>query len=152
MNSRKAKITVDIFMTIFLILSFIRWSGNSGFIFHAVVGSIFTLLVAAHLFLNRRWIVSVTKSVIARRANSKTTRLYTVDVILMIVWGIAIITGFLAIPSFVNSAESFYAVGRIHATSSRIGAVIIIIHIYQHLGHIRSYIGLKKRPIERLNP
>ena len=145
-NSRKAKITVDIFMTIFLTLSFIRWSGDGGFIFHAVVGSAFILLVAAHLFLNRRWIAAVTKSVIARKANKKTKRLYIVDMILIVVWGIAIITGFLAIPSFVNDVESFYVVGRIHAISSRIGAVIILIHIYQHLGHIRSYIGLKKRP------
>ena len=38
-NSRNTKIIVDIFMTIFLILSFVRWSGDSGFVFHAIVGT-----------------------------------------------------------------------------------------------------------------
>ena len=146
MNNRKAKITVDIFMTIFVVLSFVRWDGDGGFIFHAIVGSVFTLLVAAHLYLNRKWIVSVTKSIIAKKTNSKTKQLYIVDMILMVVWGIAIITGFLAIPSFVNNIESFYVFSRIHAVSSRIGAVVILVHIYQHLGHIRSYMGLKKKP------
>ena len=146
MNTKKCKITVDIFMTIFVVLSFVRWSGDSGFIFHAIVGSIFALLVILHLFLNRKWVVSVTKSVIAKKANRKTKQLYIVDIILMVVWGIAIITGFLAIPSFVNDTESFYVFSRIHAVSSRIGAVIILVHIYQHLGHIRSYLGLKKKP------
>jgi len=146
MNTRKTKITVDIFMTLFVILSFVRWCGDGGFIFHAVVSSVFTLLVALHLFLNRKWVVSVTKSIIARKANSKTKQLYFVDIILMTVWGIAIITGFLAIPSFLNENESFHVFSRIHSVSSRIGAVVILVHIYQHLGHIRSYLGLKKKP------
>ena len=144
MNNRKAKIIVDVLMTIFVILSFVRWDGNDGFIFHAIVGSIFTLLVAAHLYLNRKWLVSVTKSIIAKKANIKTKQLYIVDMILMVVWGIAIITGFLAIPSFVNDAESFHIFSSIHAISSRIGAVVILVHIFQHLGHIRSYMGIKK--------
>ena len=146
MSNRKAKITVDIFMTIFVILSFIRWDGDGGFIFHAVVGSVFTLLVAAHLYLNRKWVVSVTKSVIEKKVNKKTKQLYIVDMVLMVVWGIAIITGFLAIPSFIGDVESFYVLSRIHAISSRIGAAVILVHIYQHLGHIRSYMGLKKKP------
>ena len=42
-NSRSTKIIVDIFMTIFLVLSFVRWNGDSGFIFHAIVGAACTL-------------------------------------------------------------------------------------------------------------
>ena len=145
MKTRKAKITVDILMTIFVVLSFIRWDGDSGFIFHAIAGSAFTLLVAAHLYLNRKWMVSATKSVVAGKANSKTKQLYVVDMILLVVWGIVIISGFLAIPSFVNDIEPFRLFSSIHAISSRIGAVVILIHIYQHLEHIRSYLGLKKK-------
>lgn len=145
MSNRKAKIIVDIFMTMFVILSFVRWDGDSGFMFHAVVGSVFTLLLALHLYLNRKWVVSATKSMLAKKANKKVKQLYIVDLILMVVWGIAIITGFLAIPSFVHGIESFDIFSRIHAISSRVGAGIILIHIYQHWGHIRSYIGLKKK-------
>ena len=145
MNGRRAKIIVDIFMTIFVILSFVRWEGDRGFIFHAIVGSVFTLLVIGHLFLNRKWIVATTKSIAANKANKKIKQLYFVDLALFVTWAIAIISGFLAVPSFVGDAESFYVFGRIHAISSRIGAVIILVHIYQHLGHIRSYLGLKKK-------
>ena len=142
MSNRTAKILVDIFMVIFLVLSFVRWDAD-GFAFHAVVGIIFSLLVALHLYLNRKWVVSVTKSIKEGKANKKIMRLYTVDMILMAVWGIAIISGFLAIPSFVYGIEFFYVFSRIHAVSSRLGAIVVIIHIFQHLGQIRSYLGIK---------
>ena len=141
MSNKTCKIIVDIFMAIFVMLSFVRWDGTGGFIFHAAVGSAFALLVALHLFLNRKWIISVTKSIRAKKVNNKTKQIYIVDIILIIVWDITIITGFLAIPSFLGGMESFYMFGRIHAVSSRIGAAVILVHIYQHLGHIRSYIS-----------
>ena len=145
MSSRRAKIIVDILMTIFVVLSFVRWEGDRGFIFHAIVGSAFTLLVIAHLFLNRKWIVATTKSIAAKKATKKIKQLYIVNTVLFVTWAIAIISGFLAIPSFIGGAESFYVFGRIHAVSSRIGAVILLVHIYQHLGHIRSYLGIKRK-------
>jgi len=144
MTIRTARIVVDIFMTIFLVLSFVRWDA-AAFAFHAVVGIVFSLLVVLHLFLNRKWLVSVWGSVKAGKVNEKVKRLFIVDMCLIIVWGIAIVTGFLAIPSFVFGNESFYVFGRLHGVSSRLGAVIVIIHIFQHLGQIRSYLGLKKR-------
>ena len=144
MSNRRTKIAVDIFMVIFAILSFIRWEGNNGFIFHAIVGSVFTVLIAIHLCLNMKWVTSVTKSIMAKKANKKVKQLYIVDLILIVVWSIAIVTGFLAIPTFFNDIDA-NTFSRLHGVSSRIGAVVILIHIYQHLGQIRSYIGLKKR-------
>ena len=145
MKSRKAKIIVDIFMFIFVVLSYIRWSGTGGLIFHSVVGTVFTIFVIAHLYLNRKWVVAVTKSIKEKKANKKVKRLYIVDVSLMIVWGIAIITGFLAIPSFAFDVEAFGIFGRIHAITVRLGGVLIIVHIIQHLGQIRSYFKIKKK-------
>ena len=145
MNNRKAKIIVDIFMTIFVILSFVRWSGNGGLIFHLAVGTIFAVFVATHLYLNRKWVVAVTKSIKKRRANKKMKRLYVIDMILIAVWSIAIMTGFLAIPSFAFGMEAFWVFGRIHAVSVRLGSVLILVHIIQHWGQIRSYFRLKKK-------
>ena len=136
---------VDILMTIFLVLSFVRWEGDGDFVFHAVVGTVFALLVALHIFLNRKWVVSVTQSIKQKKASKKIKRLYLVNITLIAMWSIAVVTGFLAIPSTVCGMESFYVFGRIHAVSSRIGAVIILIHIYQHLGQIRSYLKPQKR-------
>lgn len=144
MSNRTIKILVDIFMTIFLVLSFVRWD-TDGFAFHAVVGIVFSLLVALHLFLNRKWIIAVTKSIMEKKANKKVMQVYAIDMILIAVWGIAIITGFLAIPSFVFGLEFFYVFGRIHAVSTRLGAIFIAVHIFQHLGQIRSYFGIKAK-------
>jgi len=146
MNNRKVKIVVDIFMSMFLVLSFVRWSGNDGLVFHSIVGTGFTMLMVAHLYLNRKWLVSTTKSIKEGKANKKLKQLYVVDIALIVVWSVAIVTGFLAIPWFVNNLEAFSAYSRIHSVTSRIGGVIILIHIYQHLGHIRSYLRLSKRP------
>jgi hypothetical protein len=66
--------------------------------------------------------------------------------ILMVAWSVAILSGFLAIPYFAFDLESFYVFGRIHGVFSRVGAGVIVVHILQHLGQIRSYFGLKKRP------
>ena len=144
MSNRKAKIIVDIFMTIFVVLSFVRWDSSGGFTFHAIVGSMFALSAVVHLYLNRKWVISVTKSIFAKKANKKIKQLYFVDVALIVVWDITIVTGFLAIPFFINDTPAFYVFGRIHAVSSRIGAALILVHIYQHLGQIRSYVGIKK--------
>ena len=142
LSNRRAKIAVDVLMTIFVIMSFVRWDGSGGLIFHAVVGTVFALLAAVHLHLNRKWLVSVTKSMMARATNKKIKRLYAVNMALIVLWSIAIITGFLAIPAFIQGAEADIF-GRIHGVSSRIGGVVIFVHIYQHWGQIRSYLGLK---------
>ena len=138
------KIIVDIFMTLFVILSFVRWEGENGFIFHAFVGTIFSLLVALHLYLNRKWLVSVTNSIKTKKANVKVKQFYIVDMILIAVWGTAIVTGFLAIPSFLYGMEFFHIFSRLHAVFSRLGAIVILVHIFQHYGQILSYLGLKK--------
>ena len=146
MTNRKAKILVDILLLIFIILSFVRWEGTNGFIFHAVVGSVFAVLIMAHLWLNRNWIYATFMAVREKRASKKLTQLFIVNLCLVVTWDVAIISGFLAIPSFIYNVEAFYVFSRIHAVSSRLGIIFVIVHIFQHLGHIRSYLGIKKKP------
>ena len=145
MNNKRAKITVDILMIIFFALSFVRWEGSNGLIFHALAGTAFAWLMLMHLYLNRKWLVAVTKSMREKKANKKTKRLYIIDMMLITAWGIAIITGFLAIPPFFYGIEALGVFGRIHAISSRVGGILILVHIYQHLGQIRAYMGIKKK-------
>ena len=131
-------------MVIFAVLSFVRWSGSGGFIFHAIVGTAFTVLIFIHLYLNRKWISTVAKKIAAKTANDKNKQLFAVDAVLAVAWGTAIFTGFLAIPSYLYGTDTFYVFGRLHGVSSRIGAAVILVHIYQHRGQIRSYMKLKK--------
>ena len=144
-NSKAAKITVDIFMTIFLILSFVRWEG-SGFLFHAVVGVGCVLFFGLHVFIHKKWITSVTKSFLKGKLNKALRGKYFINILLLIVWGIAIVTGFLAIGYFSAGIEGMAVFSRLHAVSPRIGLPLIAIHIYQHLPQIKSYFGVKGRP------
>jgi len=142
LNSKRTKIIVDIFMTIFIILSFVRWSGTEGAIYHIAVGSACTLFFAAHIFIHRKWIKAVTKSCFAGKLSKALRGKYIVDILLLVVWGISIITGFLAIAPFFSGEASAW--GRLHGVTARIGLGLVIVHIIQHIPQIKSYIGIGK--------
>ena len=142
-SSRTTKIIVDILMTIFLVLSFVRWE-DSGFIFHAIVGTACALFFTLHIIIHRKWIKAVTKSFLADKINSTLRGKYAVDMLLLVVWGIAIATGFLAVGYFLNGIEWMHIFSRLHGVTSRIGLVLVVIHVFQHMPQIKSYIGIKK--------
>ncbi|MCL2365232.1 MAG: hypothetical protein FWC71_11290 [Defluviitaleaceae bacterium] len=144
MNNRRTKIMVDIFMMVFLILSFVRWDGTGGFIYHAVVGSACALFFGVHVFIHRKWIVSVSKSFFGEKLNRKLREKYVVNMLLLLVWGVSIVTGFLAIAPFFDDVGGA-GMGRLHGITARIGLVLIVVHVVQHLPQIKSYLGLGKR-------
>lgn len=143
-NSRRTKIIVDILMTVFLILSFIRWDGVDGAIYHIVVGSACALFFAVHIFIHRKWIKAVTKSCFAGKLSKTLRGKYIVDILLLVVWGISIITGFFAIAPFFNDMSGS-GIGRLHGITARIGLGLVVVHIVQHIPQIKSYIGVGKR-------
>ena len=144
-NSRSTKIIVDIFMTIFLILSFVRWNGDSGFIFHAIVGTACALFFILHVYIHWKWIKAVTKSVFDGKLNQTLKWKYVINMFLLVIWGIAIATGFLATGYFLAGIEVMYAFSRLHGVTSRVGLGLVVIHAYQHLPQIKSYMGIKNK-------
>ena len=143
MNSRRTKIIVDILMVIFLILSFVRWEA-SNFAFHAIVGIGCTLFFSMHIFIHRKWIKAVTKSCFAGKLNPKLKWQYVIDMLLLGFWGVSIVTGFVAIvPFFSETGGVFW--GRLHGVTARVGLVLLVVHVIQHLPQIKSYLGMKKR-------
>ena len=145
-NSRTTKIIVDIFMTIFLILSFVRWNGDSGFIFHAIVGTACALFFTLHICIHWKWIKAVTKSVFNGKLNQTLKWKYVINMLLLVIWGIAIATGFLAVGYFSAGVEVMYVFSRLHAVTARVGLGLAVIHVFQHLPQIKSYIGTKNKP------
>jgi len=129
------KIIVDVLMTIFLILSFVRFD-NDHPAFHFTVGIGCTIFFAAHIFIHRKWIKAVTKSCIAGKLKKSLKWKYIVNMLLLVVWGISIATGFLAI---------IMDVGNIHGIAARIGAGLVVIHIIQHWAQVKSYFIRKKK-------
>ena len=134
-------------MTIFLILSFVRWEGDSTF--HFVVGSACTLFFALHVFIHRKWLMAVTKSWMVGKMNPALKWSYGADILLLLVWTVAILTGILAIGPFVGAIEGMAIFGRIHGVTSRLGLGLVVIHIVQHRKQIISYFRIKKRQTGR---
>ncbi|MCL2420419.1 MAG: hypothetical protein FWD03_01045 [Defluviitaleaceae bacterium] len=138
-KSKRTKIIVDILMTVFLILSFIRWE-DSHFAFHAIVGTACTVFFVIHVCIHWKWLKAVTKSCLDGKLSKALKGKYIVDVLLIVVWGIAIVTGFLAIRYFFAGIEGMAVFSGIHGVTSRIGLVLVLGHVYQHRGQIRGYV------------
>ena len=136
------KIVIDILMTIFLVLSFVRWDGDPTF--HFVVGIGCTVFFAAHVFVHRKWIKAVTKSCLAGKLKKSVAGKYIINMALLIMWTTSIVTGFLAIGSYVGDIEWMSVFSSIHGITARIGLGLVIIHIVQHWKQIKSYIVRKK--------
>ena len=141
MSDRNKKIIVDIFMTIFLILSFIRWEGDPTF--HLIVGTICAIFFTIHVCIHRKWLKAVTESFMEGKINKTIKGKYIIDVLLLVVWVIAIVTGFLAIGPYIAGIERS-VFGRLHGVSARLGLLLIVIHIVQHRSQIISYIKKNK--------
>ena len=145
MRNRRTKIIVNILMTNFLILSFIRWDGMGGVIYHIVVGSACALFFSAHIFIYKKWIKATTKSCFADKLSKALKGKYIIDILLLVVWSISIVTGFIAVVPFFRESVSGFVQGRLNGLTARIGLVLIIIHVVQHIPQIKSYFGFKRR-------
>ena len=132
------RVIVDIFMLGFIILSIMRWDGDPTF--HIAVGSGCTLFFIIHFLLNIKPFKSMTKKF--RKLKIIVKLQYIVDVLLIIVWSITIITGFIAIPFYIDGVGR---IGRVHGIFARVGCGLAVIHLLQHLKQIRSYFRCKSK-------
>jgi hypothetical protein len=137
---KAVKIIVDIFMLFFIILSVVRWDGNPTF--HIIVGSGCALFFTIHFLLNIKPFAAMTKKF--GKLNGKIKLQYIVDLLLIIVWSVAIITGFIAIRFYIGEAETAFKIGRVHGMFARVGCGLVLVHIIQHLKQIRSYFRRRK--------
>ena len=136
------KIIVDILMLVFIILSVIRWDGDPTF--HIVVGSGCALFFTIHFLLNIKPFTAMTKKF--GKLNLKMKSQYTIDLLLIVVWTVAIITGFIAIPFYLDG-ETIYRIGRVHGIFARVGCGFSVIHLIQHYKQIISYFKKRKKQI-----
>lgn len=141
-TTRKTKITINIFMAITFILSYTLVEGMM--MFHIFIGTICSLLFIAHVWVNKNWLTGVMKARKAGNMPAKTRRIYKVSMALIVVWSICIITGFPALGHYFWGIESLQVLGHIHDVTAGIGLILIIVHIFQHKGQIKSYLKRSK--------
>jgi hypothetical protein len=138
MKNGKLKIIIDILIFLILILELVPTEIIPVYT-HYFFGLIFTVLILIHIFLNRKWCVSITKAFISGKPNRKTKRQYRTDLLLLLLWILITISGFSAMGYTMGAGEEFVIFKSIHVVFSRISGLIILIHLYQHKGQIRSY-------------
>jgi len=143
LNSRRTKIIIDIFMAVLLILSFIKWHGSGGAIYHIVVGTLCAFFFALHIFIHSKWIKATTKSCFTGKLSKTLRAKYIVDILLLVIWSISIITGFIAIFPFFSEADDGFGWGQLHGITARIGLILVIVHAVQHIPQIKSYLNIK---------
>ena len=142
MAKKRTKIIIDIVMTIFVVLSFVRWDAHNA-MFHFIVGTACAAAFVAHVFVHRKWVVAVTISFFTGKIKKKMLGKYLVDLALLLVWDVSIITGFLAIGYFWGGVAEMAVFSRIHGVTARVGLALVIVHVIQHIPQIKSY--FKKR-------
>lgn len=133
---------MDVLLFLFLILSIRSWDSN--LTVHIIGGITFAFLLLIHVFLNRKWLVSVSKAFKAGKLNKKVKGHYFLDLLLLVDWGLAILAGFPTIGFAIAENEYLFLFSRIHGVSIRLGFILIIIHSYQNRKQIGSYIKRKK--------
>ena len=144
-NMKFAKIIVDIFMLVFIVLSLLRWDGDPTF--HIAAGSIFAILFIMHFVFNFRPFIKMTEKFGKLKIQIKLQ--YIVDVLLILVWTIVLVAGIIAAFNYLSTGSLSHGLGRFHGVLGRIGCGFIGIHIIQHIKHICSYFKVKKRKISK---
>ena len=142
MKNGKTKIIIDLLIFVILIIELIP-TKIIPFYVHYVLGLIFTVFILIHIFLNRKWCITITKAFISGKPNQKAKRQYRTDLLLLLLWILITISGFSAMGYTMGAGEEFVIFKHIHVIFSRISVLVILIHLYQHKGQIRSY--FKKR-------
>lgn len=138
---KKLKMTVDILMLIFLIISLVNWHIN--IVFHVVTGSLFAALMILHIVLNFRWLKGATKTIFKGTAKRKIKLQYVINIILLSAWLIAIITGIITATMLSDGIETDLMPGRAHTASAIAACLLTVIHIIQHRKRLAAF--FKKR-------
>ena len=145
MNNKKLKVSIDILLTAFFILSY-GISIGMATSRHMIVGMIAAILSFAHVFINRKRF-AVYKISAIKKLNSKAKWQYGVSLFLTITWSACVITGILiGFPAIlynlagITGLFTFYA---IHILTAFLSLILVIVHVVQHVRHIKSY--FKKR-------
>lgn len=141
MKSRNLKITVDILLLLTFIISLLSWEDN--LTVHIIVAVVCALVTTIHVFLNRKWLLSVAKNFKSGKLSKKVKWQYIIDLLLLVAWSITILSGFPAIGFAVGKIESLFVFSKIHSISSTLVCLLIVIHILQHTKQIKAY--FKKR-------
>jgi len=147
LNKKIARITIDCFMLVTLIVTLVTMRGNM--IVHTVFGFLFVAFMAIHIWQTRKWMIGICKKF--NKVKPKMRRHFIVNVILKAMWVVCIVTGIIIGIEAVAGWDytMFLGVRRIHGITGIIACVLTVVHIFQHRQRLMSLLKRKKRVQEK---
>ncbi|MDD3452987.1 MAG: DUF4405 domain-containing protein [Bacilli bacterium] len=127
---KKIKLIIDIFMLFILIILYNL--SFSGILIHEILGILIWLLFIIHLFLNYKWIISITKNISNVKKGVK--KIYIIDVLLFITFIMLTISG-IKISQFLFTSfndKDLLLWSNIHNYASNISLLLISVHLIMH--------------------
>jgi len=144
-KNRKIKITIDILLTVFFVLSYGVYAGMT-IPLHMVIGIVATILSFTHVWIHRRRFLPIFRLSTVKKLNAKARWQYGMSLILTITWSICIITGVLigfpAILYNLAGTTDLFMFLAAHILTAFFSIILVIVHIIQHRRRIVSYFSI----------
>ena len=141
MKKKIAKIIVDSLMLVTLIATLATMRGNM--LVHTIIGGLFALLMAVHIWQTIKWMIGVGKRF--KKVKPKIRRHFIMNMTLTTMWLVCIITGILAGVHTLTGIDALFVVRRIHGVTGVIACVLTVIHVIQHRRRLMGLFKRKKR-------
>ena len=138
MKNGKTKIIIDILLFLSVVIGLIPTEIIPVYA-HYLLGLLFPVIFLIHIYLNRKWCLTMTKAFISGKPNQKIKRQYRTDLLLLILWVLVTLSGFPAMGYAMGQGDEFIIYKHAHVALAIIAGLFTIVHLQQHKGQIRSY-------------
>lgn len=130
------KIILDaVMMVLFTVLFFAE---DTGLVFHEIVGLSVLFVLGLHLVLNGQWIVNTTKNLGKKRINAKTSRMYFLNITLLIGIIVIITTGIMISTVLLPSDGLNPTIGHVHECAAYLTGCLLIFHVALHIKYLKA--------------
>lgn len=131
----KAKSIIKIVLDIVMAGLFVALlaAHRTGLVFHEIMGLFIALLFAAHLALNWKWIVGITKQILAKKAKRKPILMYVLNTGLLVGAAIVIATGVMISVELFSWGAYNPVLVALHRYGSYFMAGLLAVHMALHM-------------------
>ena len=147
---KRNKFLIDILLLCSLLIAFFSGKALTGteaivcWIVHIAVSIAFVILLCVHLAVNGRGWFDAGKNFFRGEKYKWVRGRYVVDWLLMIIWGVVLVSGIPAIFYKLGDDGYFLLTKAFHSGFSTLGIVLIIVHVFQHKKQIKAYLSKQK--------
>jgi len=136
MKNDGLKILLNFLQIILIVAAILTWDRQQGV--HVVIGVAFVLVSLVHINLFRKRLKLLGKVFGGKGLRGKMRRQYQVNLLLLLLWGVAIVSGLLNFLLGGNEQELVYQ--HVHGMSTRVAALLTLVHGFMHSKQFGNYL------------